>query len=158
MTYALANFPGEAHLAFVNKGKAMPTTPLQPTQGQEELEPGRTLNLTKMHNGQWWLLETETMEPVLRIKADTQNHTEGRIKVTTVCHLPKMEEEPDVTAGESILMVELTPRSWLYQNQAREEKAAPPIKQGRCEERMRNEHEHPGTAMLVPFLLPGHCH
>ena len=109
-TYALAALPDGEHLAFAQKGRSTPTIPLRPTQGQEQVEPGRRLVLAKTDKNQWWLMDADTMAPVLRVKADAQAHTDGRLKVTTVGYLPQLEEEPDVTTGETILMVELTPR------------------------------------------------
>lgn len=109
-TYALAALDDEEHLAFHSRGTATPVIPLRPTKGQEELESGRKLTLNLMTNGEWWLTNPESQKPVLRVKADAKNHTERPLNVTTVCYLPRMEEEPDVTSGESILMVELTPR------------------------------------------------
>ena len=110
-TYALTALPDEEQLAFNLRGQATPTIPLRPTQGQETLEPGRNLIMTKMKNGQWWLIEPDTLEPVIRVKTDARHHADHSLRITTVCYLPSLEAEPDITTGESILMVELTPRS-----------------------------------------------
>ena len=110
-TYALAALPDHEHMAFARKGTPVPTIPLRPTQGQEELEPDRNLILTSLTNGQWWLVDEESHDKVLRVKADAGTHTHGSLRVRTICYLPQLEEEPEVTSGESILMVQLTPRT-----------------------------------------------
>ena len=92
------------------KGLATHAIPLPPTTGQGELEAGRRLTLTLTKNGEWWLLEPETAERALRVKVDARNYADKTLPVTTVCCLPQMEEEPDVTSGETIMMVEITPR------------------------------------------------
>ena len=105
--YALATLPDEEHLAFYGRGVAEPMIPLRPYQKQEELEANRTLTLKADGNNKWGLFDPETGDPVLKLKVDARNYTDTSLSVTSVQYLPQMEDEPEITTGESILMVRI---------------------------------------------------